>query len=196
MPRKTPAVKKKISKSTYKPKVEIDELLMNRIPSSSNTVIYDSPLYRKYFGTKSPSDMVFVFYDNNPGADPRESPRTVDGKTLEQIQAGEDFPESLEHKVVVRDHTFTTTDGVKFKKQVIAVEYEGQRYKVKHMGQNANGFPYFYIEYYKDLLYGGTENRYWGEFLDKRQQTSFGKSRKKNNMKSIASDLKYLLRIK
>jgi hypothetical protein len=196
-PRKGKVAKKKTTKKSenvYTPKAEIDSILESRIPSSNNTLIYNSPLYRRYFQDKNPSDLVFVFYDDNPQSDPRNSSKTINGSTIQDIQAGTaGVPTSSEHAVTIKDHTFELTDKSKLKAKVVAVEYEGARYKVKYAGQNENGFPYFYIEYYKDLLYGGSENRYWGEFLTKIQNVSFGKKKKRS---SLESDLEYLLKIK
>ena len=194
-------VAKKCSKksTTYvkKTKEELQEA-MSSIPSEFNTLIVDGGVHNKFLQGISPKQFVFVFYDEpkiwpTPGYGP-----TIEGYSLEEVNAGICDTTEREHDVISKEHKFKNGK----KEQVFAVDYNGANYKVKYGSLKENGHPYFFIEYLKDQFnpdpeISGSGIRYYGEFMSRsvpEGTTEFGKKRKsKKSEGSLCKDLKYLL---
>ena len=196
----TGKVAKKCSKKSNavvrKTKEELQEA-MSSIPSKHNTLIVGGGVHNKFLQGISPENFVFVFYDEpkiwpTPGYGP-----TIEGYSLEDVNAGLCDTTEREHDVVSKLHKF---EGEKEKVNVFAVDYNGASYKVKYGSLKENGHPYFFIEYVKDQFnpdpeISGSGIRYYGEFMTRsvpdQGTSSFGKKKKKNN--NLSKDLKYLL---
>jgi len=154
--------------------------------NAANSLIYDPSAsgntYNHYFRNIPPDHLLFLLFDN-PYIDPIDNPPTIEGHTISEIQQGSvSIPFDRGNKVIIkRQQKFT--DGKKH--DVIAVEHEGKKYKVKFAGTDPtrNGFPYFYIE----VFYQGAIHKAYGDFSNTGASTDFGKKKIKQS-----SEMKYL----
>jgi hypothetical protein len=189
-------VAKKSTTYVKKTKEQLREA-MSSIPSEYNTLIVDGGVHKTFLKDIKPKDLVFVFYDTpKVWPTPDYSP-TIEGCSLEEVNAGICDTKEREHDVISKEHKFKNGK----KEQVFAVKYNGETFKVKHSSLKPNGHPYFFIEYLKDQFnpdpeISGSGIRYYGEFMSRsvpEGTTEFGKKRKSKSKGSLCKDLKYLL---
>ena len=197
-PRKLPPSLGGIEKNQIVAK-RIKEVKAGKIPNQHNTLIYDqardpqhTAVYNSYFNGIKPTDLVFIFFDDAT-ANPTETTPTINGHTLQEINAGADYPNDRDNQVIVQKDYPRFDD--KKKRDVVAVMYNNKRNKVKFASKNeVTGLPHFYTE--EIDLSNGDHVRYYGVFMGKENNTSFGKRRKtKKKTSKLENDLKYLLKL-
>jgi hypothetical protein len=176
----------------------IKEVKAGKIPNQHNTLIYDqtrdpqhTAVYNSYFNGIKPTDLVFIYFDDAT-AEPTETTPTINGHTLQEINAGADYPSDRDNQVIVQKDYPRFDD--KKKRDVVAVMYNNKRNKVKFASKNeVTGLPHFYTE--EIDLSNGDHVRYYGTFMAK-ENTSFGKRRKtKRKTSKLENYLKYLLKL-
>jgi hypothetical protein len=177
---------------------DIIKASLSETASIHNTLIVNGNVYKKFFGENlKPDQLVFVYYDEPKKWPDHDYIPTINGYTLQQINEGLCQEDLVEYPVGIKKHTF---DKDHKNVDVVAVEYEGKKFKVKYAGLKPNGQPYFFTEHPLDALNdpeGGI--RYYGEFLSApgvnaaEAMNGFGKKRK---AKGLHNELKYLLSLK